>query len=182
MAPYRRFVAGKAMGRVLEIGAGTGANIGFYDWNRVESLDLTEPDPFMLQHAGPKLDALPDGVRNKIRLREAPAEALPFDDAAFDCIVATLVFCSVSDLDASLREARRVLKPAGELRLVEHVAASGVWGRVQRLVQPAYGWLAGGCNLSRPTEAALRAAGFELQVNERLKLAPMIPAFTGVAR
>jgi len=181
--PHRRFAAGEARGRVIEIGAGTGDNLAFYAWEGVESLDLTEPDPYMLAYLRRKLPGLPPEARAKLRLHEAPAEALPFPDASFDCAVVTLVLCSVGDARASLAEIRRVLRPGGEARLVEHVKAAGGWGRVQSLVQPAYGWFAAGCHLTRDTEAAVRQAGFGLETIQRFSLAgPLFPAFEGIAR
>lgn len=182
MAPLRQFAAGGARGRVLELGAGTGSNLDYYDWAQVESLEMTEPDPFMLQHVAPKLDALAPDARATVRTHEAPAEALPFADAEFDCAVVTLVLCSVADLEASLRELRRVLKPGGEMRLIEHVKGSGVTARVQRLFQPVYGWLSGNCQLSRETETAIRNTGFDLEVTQRTAIGPLWPAFVGVAK
>ena len=182
MGPLRRFADGGARGRVLEIGAGTGANLDYYDWAQVESLDMSEPDPFMARHIRPRLEALPAEVRAKVRLHEAPAEQLPFPDATFDCAVVTLVLCSVSDLDASIAELRRVLKPGGELRIVEHVKADGRRATVQSLVQPVYGWMSGECQLGRRTEDALRAGGFDVDVTQRTAFGPLWPAFAGTAR
>ena len=181
MRRLRPKVAGRAAGRVLEVGCGTGANLAFYDWPRVDSLDATEPDVYMLRRAQRRLAGLPADLRAKVRLQEAPAEALPFPDAAFDVVVATLVFCTVADPGRALAEVRRVLKPGGALYLMEHVAADGFAGGVQRFVQPVYGWLAAGCQLTRRTEDALRAAGFELAVEERVSFGPLWPGFLGVA-
>ena len=137
----------------------------------------------MRQHLGPKVAALPAEVRARVHLSDAPAEVLPFEDATFDCAVVTLVLCSVEDLPRSLSELRRVLKPDGELRLIEHIAADRAWGKVQRVIQPVYGWMSGECRLHRHTEAALRDAGFDVNVMERMKLGvPIFPAFAGTAK
>jgi len=182
MGPLRSIAAGGAHGHVFEPGAGTGANLTYYDWSKVDRLDLAEPDLYMRQHLGPRIAALPAEVRARIHLSDAPAEALPFEDATFDCAVVTLVLCSVEDLARSLSELRRVLKPDGELRLIEHIAAEGAWGKVQRTIQPVYGWMSGECRLHRHTEAALRGAGFDLNVTERMKLGvPIFPTFAGTA-
>jgi SAM-dependent methyltransferase len=181
--PLREFVAGGASGRVLELGAGTGANLEHYDWARVESLEVTEPDPFMLEYLRRKLDALPAEVRARVHVHEAPAEKLPFEDATFDTAVVTLVLCSVADPARSIAELRRVLKPGGELRLIEHVRAEGRLASLQRWVQPVYGYVSGECQLSRDTEQALREAGFDVDVSQRLNLGgPLWPTFVGVAR
>ncbi len=181
LRPLRELAAGGELGRVIEVGCGTGLNLGYYDWQAVEALDATEPDPFMLRRAEAKAATLADAVRARLRFHPAPAEALPFPDASFDSAVATLVLCSVRDPALALAELRRVLRPGGRLRLVEHVRAPGFAGRVQRAVQPAYGWLAAGCQLGRDTEASVRAAGFDLEVSERTSLGPLWPAFAGVA-
>src|SRR5215216_4114884 len=73
----RRSVAGAASGKVLELGAGTGSNLPFYNCDRLESLDATEPDPYMLQRAQTKLEALPSEARARVRLHQLPAESLP---------------------------------------------------------------------------------------------------------
>ncbi|HEX5371083.1 MAG TPA: methyltransferase domain-containing protein, partial [Dehalococcoidia bacterium] len=115
--------------------------------------------------------------------QEVAAEQLPFGDASIDFAVVTLVLCTVANPARSLAELRRVLKPGGELRVIEHVKAQGFWANVQRLVQPVYGWVAAGCHLDRNTEQQLRDAGFELQVTERLSLGgPLWPMFVAVAR
>ncbi len=183
MEPHRRFAAGEAHGRVIELGAGTGANLPYYDWSKVDALYLTEPDPHMAKRIRRRIEDLPPEVQEKLHVVEAPAESLPFDDDEFDCAVITLVLCSVEDLEASLQELRRVLKPDGELRLVEHVRGGMLAAPAQKLVQPVYGWFAGGCNLSRETEALIRAAGFTLIITDRPHFGgPLSPGIIGVAR
>lgn len=178
LRPYREFAAGGASGKVVEIGCGTGGNFPYYDWSKTESLDATEPDPFMLRKARSKLRWPQAGL---VRLREAPAEELPFPDASFDTAVATLVFCTVDDPAKSLSEIRRVLKLSGSLRLVEHVRAEGRWARFQDVVQPVYGWFSAGCVLGRATEEYLREAGFRVEVVERPKFAAPMPGLVAVA-
>jgi ubiquinone/menaquinone biosynthesis C-methylase UbiE len=177
--PMRAFAAGGATGRVLELGCGTGANFAYYDWTKAESVDAIEPDPFMLARARAKAEALPAG---KLTLHEATAEALPFPDGSFDTVVATLVLCTVQDPFTAITEVRRVLKPGGSFRLVEHVRGQGRWAGFQDFVQPVYGWLAAGCVLGRPTELTLAAAGFDLDVEQRPAFGPGMPGVVGVAR
>ena len=73
LAPVRQFVAGGASGLVLEVGCGTGANLPYYDWERIESLDATEPDPFMLQRARRRASKLPPSSRLVRSSRECPS-------------------------------------------------------------------------------------------------------------
>ncbi len=177
----RRYVAGSATGRVLEIGCGTGLNLEFYDWSKIDRLDALEPDPFMLKRTRQRLAGLPEDVRDRVTTHEATAESLPFPDATFDTIVSMLVLCSVSEPSHAIAEMRRVMKPQGELRLVEHVQAVGASATLQSLIQPVYGWFSGACHLGRDTETSLRDAGFLLEVDSRFKLQPLAPAFSGVA-
>jgi SAM-dependent methyltransferase len=96
-----------------------------------------------------------------VPLVRARAEALPFHDGAFDTVVNGLVFCSVSDPPRGLAEVRRVLRPGGVLRMLEHVRASGrVAAWLQDRTQPVWTWFTGGCHPNRDTEAAVAAAGF----------------------
>jgi ubiquinone/menaquinone biosynthesis C-methylase UbiE len=182
MAPLRRRLLHDLHGDVLEVGCGTGASFEYYDWDYIETLEATEPDPFMARRAREKIASLDEDARARVRLTEAPAEALPFEDGRFDAVVSCLVLCTVSDLQRSLGEMRRVLKQGGELRLLEHVAGDGARRMVQGAVQPVYGWFGAGCQLTRRTEEAVREAGFELEVWERMRFTPLHPGFLGVAR
>src|SRR5215469_2229465 len=111
MEPLRKEVIGQAHGVVLEVGAGTGLNFAIYDPEQVERVEAVDPDSAMLRYAGERVKT----ARVPITLTQAPAEALPFADETFDSVVATLVFCSVSDPMRSLDEIKRVLKPGGAL-------------------------------------------------------------------
>ena len=116
---------------------------------------------------------------------ERRAEALPFPDASFDHVVASLVLCSVSDVDAALDEVRRVLRPEGSLVFVEHVRGDARVARWQDRLTPIHMLLAGGCHPNRDTERALERSGFRLEELERFPLPashPLIrPAIQGVA-
>ena len=92
-----------ASGRVLEIGAGTGANLPRYNGN-LEAIVVTEPDTEMLS----RLQQNASGHAAPIEVVQAPAEALPFEDDSFDTVVSTLVLCGVEDQSQALREAQRV--------------------------------------------------------------------------
>ena len=164
-------------GDVVEIGAGTGANFEHYPSGvRVVAF---EPDPHMLKRAQARLAAL---GRGDIDLRQAPAEALPLDNASCDAVVSTLVLCTVHDVARTLGEVRRVLRPGGELIFIEHVRGLGALGRGQDIVQPAWGWFAAGCQMNRRTEDSLREAGFDIADLEHKKMAPWLPAVIGTAR
>ncbi len=173
--PLRRLVVGSATGRVLEIGAGTGANFAYYA--AAEAVVATEPDPFMFRRASRRAER--QGL--DIQIQRCPAEALPFADGSFDTVVSTLVLCSVADPDRALAEARRVLKEGGYLRFMEHVRADGLVGQVQDLLTPAWRWFGAGCHLNRHTDESIEAAGFEI-VRMRRRALALTPLIFGVAR
>jgi SAM-dependent methyltransferase len=177
----RRFAAGDATGRVLEIGCGTGLNLDFYNWDRVEHLDACDPDPYMLERARRRLERLPADVRERVSLHDAPAEALAFEDATFDSAVSTLVLCTVDNPLLACREVSRTLRPGGRLRLVEHIRGNGTRATFQRLIQPVWGWTAGGCHLDRDTELTIAAAGLRLRVLQRFSMGPLLPAICAIA-
>ncbi len=158
-------------GRVLEVGAGTGGNFSRYPPS-VTELVATEPDPYMLERARKRAA----GLERPVELHEAPAEHLPFEDASFDAVVSMLVLCSVNDTPRALAEIKRVLKPGGELRFLEHVRYDGWFGGAcQDLLAPAWRWLGAGCNPNRRTAEAIADAGFTIAEIHRFKLAPRIP-------
>ncbi len=105
----------------------------------------------------------------------AGAERLPFADGSFDTVVATLVFCTVEDLEGSLAEVRRVLTPDGQLLFLEHVRhPDAARARRQERFTPIQRRIACGCHLDRATPAAIAAAGFTL-TQERHEHFPMSP-------
>jgi SAM-dependent methyltransferase len=132
----------------------------------------------MMEHAQKRVKEL--GVTN-IELRRAAVENLPFEDASFDTVVSTLVFCSVNDPAQGLRELKRVLKPGGSLRFVEHVRADGWTARVQDAMVPLWSWLGAGCHPNRRTLDTIKAAGFEVADVRREKLSPVFPVVIGIA-
>jgi SAM-dependent methyltransferase len=166
----QRLLAGAA-GDVLEIGAGTGANLPCYS-PAVGSLTLTEPQPPMLRHLERNVRAR----RPAARVLRAPAEDLPFDDDSFDVAVSTLVLCGVDDQPRALRELRRVLRPGGRLLFIEHVRSDDP--RASRL-QDRLNWLNRllvCCDCNRPTLDSIRAAGFTAGPVEHTVL-PKAPPF-----
>lgn len=164
-------------GDVLEIGAGTGANFEHYPAQvRVVAL---EPDPFMLERAVAKLRDL---GRTNITLQRAPAESLPFPDASFDTVVSTLVLCTVHDVQRSLDEMRRVLRPGGKVLFIEHIRAQGILGGLQDVLRPIWGWFGAGCNPNRRTDESFRNAGWDVVIEERRRAMRFVPIIRGCAR
>lgn len=157
---WREWVTAEAHGLVLEIGAGDGVNLPYYAADA--RVLATEPD-------GPSLELVGD-IGKHISLAQASAEELPFPDAAFDTVVGTLVFCTIPDAPRALGEVKRVLKPGGSLRLVEHVRARNPIGRAfMQAANPLWHWMTDGCNINRDTLAAVRTAGFKVvDVHKRM--------------
>lgn len=176
-----RLLAG-VEGRVLEIGAGTGANLPWYGAG-VGALALAEPEAPMAR----RLERRARDERPDAQVVHAPAEALPFADDAFDVAVSTLVLCTVEDQPRALAELARVLRPGGSLVFIEHVRADepGL-ARWQDRLNGLQRRVACGCNCNRPTVDGIRAAGFELVelTHDRLPKAPPIvrPLAVGAAR
>lgn len=148
-------------GTVVELGAGSGANLAHYP-AAVERLVVTEPEPVMLSQLRGRLDRVDVGI--DVAVQRASAASLPLGDDEADAVVATLVLCSVPDQAAVLAEVRRVLRPGGRFVFLEHVAAEDRPDRLrwQRRLDPAWSFVAGGCRLTRRTEAAISEAGFVL--------------------
>ncbi|MFR9802410.1 class I SAM-dependent methyltransferase [Pseudonocardia sp. RS010] len=150
----RRRLITPLSGRVVEIGAGTGANLAYYG----SHVDLTVCEPAL-----PMRRRLERAVSDRpaTTVSSAPAEDLPVADATVDALVCTLVLCTVSEPHRALAEARRALRPGGVLVLLEHVRGRpGLHARVQDLVAPVWRTLACGCRPNQDTAALLEDAGF----------------------
>lgn len=179
---WRRELLAELSGRVLEIGAGTGASLPCYP-AAVDELVLAEPDPHMRTQLA---DRVAD--RAGASVIADPVEALTASDASFDAVVSSLVLCSVARPTHALAELSRVLRPGGRLVFIEHVAAHDDSKRLrwQRRVEPAWRRLAGNCHLTRDTEQSIRAAGFEIeriQHESMRKAMPLVrPCIRGLAR
>ncbi len=155
---WRRWLVEGARGRTLDLGTGTGRNLPLYRTDvRVVGV---EPAWAPLRRARRRAPAVP--------LVRARAEALPFRDGVFDTVVGGLVFCSVADPGQGLAEVRRVLRPGGTLRMLEHVRALAPWkARLQDAVQPFWTRLTGGCHPNRDTERTVEEAGFRIEPEGR---------------
>jgi SAM-dependent methyltransferase len=160
MRGHRHDLLARADGRTLEIGAGTGLNLEHYP-SDLEDLVVAEPDPWMRGRLGRAVQR----AGSRARVIAAPAERLPVEDATIDTLVATLVLCTVDDVQSALREIARVLAPAGQLLLIEHVRSGSpaLAGWQDRLASP-WRLFAEGCHCNRDTTEAIDDAGFDLDV------------------
>ena len=147
-----------ALGRVVEIGAGTGLNVEHYP-DGISELVLVEPDAAMRRQLGTRVQRR----ARRAHIVDASAEHLPLPDASADTVVSTLVLCTVDEPDRALREIARVLRPDGRLMFIEHVRASSAFLAAcqDRLLAP-WRLFAGGCRCNRQTVELMRACGFEV--------------------
>jgi ubiquinone/menaquinone biosynthesis C-methylase UbiE len=166
-------------GQVVEIGAGTGANLPYY--RNAERVVATEPDAAMRRRLSARLGS----ARVPVEMVDAAAEDLPFSDASFDAAVCTLVLCSVADLDRSLAEIRRVLRPSGQLAVIEHVRGDPRLAKWQDRLTPLWTRIGAGCHPNRDIRAAIELAGFEFVTVESFQhpptWGPTSPGLQGVA-
>jgi len=155
---YRRDLLGRARGRTVEIGGGTGLNLRHYP-DDLDELVLIEPDAAMRSRLERKLGR----SGRQARLVDASAERLPFAEGTVNTVVSTFVLCTVDAPDVALREIARVLAPGGQLLFIEHVRSESptlaYWQ--DRLAGP---WrrFARGCRCNRATAELIVTCGLEL--------------------
>ena len=182
---YRDELLAGLSGRVVEVGAGSGANFPHYP-PEVTEVVAVEPEAYLRDQAV----TAAAGTAVNVTVLDGIADALPLADASCDAAVACLVLCSVPDQASALAELRRVLKPGGELRFYEHVRArSPRMVRAQRIAdRTVWPRAFGGCHTARDTVAAIERAGFALERHRDLRpeslpsFLPVSPQTIGVAR
>lgn len=183
-AEHRERLLAGLIGRVVEVGAGNGLNFCRYPDTVTEVLAV-EPEDYLRARALQAAEVAPI----RITVVDGLADLLPTEDASHDAVVASLVLCSVPDQGRALAEARRVLRPGGELRFYEHVISkeAGV-ARMQNAAAWFWPWVGGGCHPNRDTVGAIQRAGFEIKDCERFDfrpsvlMAPVAPHVIGAAR
>jgi ubiquinone/menaquinone biosynthesis C-methylase UbiE len=150
----RKRVFAGAMGRVLELGVGTGVNLPLYgQGSRVIAVDRSAE---MLHWAALR------NAEAEVSLVQADVQRLPFAEGASDVVSGALVFCSVASPADGLSEAGRVLRPGGRLVLLEHMRGRGMGAILTSLVQPLWGVWSKECRLDRETVGAVAQAGFQV--------------------
>lgn len=158
----RKQLIEQATGNVLEIGSGTGVNFKYYQ--HAYKVVAIEPDETMLEQSLVYVDrhAVP------IEVVRAGAERLPFQEDSFDCVVCTLVFCTIPDPMMAWNEIKRVCKPGGHVFLFEHVRLNhSLWGTLQDWLTPWWKRCCGGCHLNRNTLDDMQQAGFQVKDLDR---------------
>lgn len=177
----RSKIVPQAEGRVLEIGIGTGLNLGFYDPAKVQVVIGVDPAAQMQALARQRAAAITIPVETiALELGEIQAS-----DASFDSIVCTFTLCTIPDAPAALKEMRRVLKPGGRLLFAEHgLAPDAPVVRWQHRLTPLWKPFAGGCHLNRDIPRLIEDGGFairELQTGYLQGPRPMTFVYRGWA-
>ncbi len=179
LADRRAALLAGARGRVLEIGPGPAVNLRHYP-AAVDEVVLAEPEEAMARRLEKKMGE--QGLAGTVV--RAPAESLPFANDSFDTAVSTFVLCTVDDPAGTLVELARVLKPGGELLVMEHVRAeegSRVASWQDRLERPWH-FLAHGCHPNRRTARLIEDSPFTVEELERDRMPRAAPLVTPMIR
>jgi SAM-dependent methyltransferase len=177
---YRRAAMSDAVGRLLMVGLGPGADLMFVP-PAVTAVAAVEPEAAFRRMAS----ALAHRRGIAADIVDGSGESIPFPDNSFDSVHVGLVLCSVDDVAATLGEIRRVLAPGGRLVVLEHVRGDGAMGRFQDRIAEPWSWLASGCKPNRRTVDAIAAAGFDTgglrRIRRTLVPPPCTPHLQGFA-
>ncbi|MFD1718551.1 class I SAM-dependent methyltransferase [Georgenia deserti] len=184
LAELRREMLAELTGTVLEVGAGNGMNFRHYPGG-VTDVIAVEPEPHLRSLAERAAKSAPVAVV----VRPGTAGRLPLPDASVDAAVLCLVLCSVDDRPGALAEIRRVVRPGGTLRFLEHTIADSAALRIVQRIADATVWplLAGGCHTATDPVAELTAAGYDITTSRRLRFPdrrftqPSSPHVLGIA-
>ncbi len=154
--PYKRELFGHMRGKVLFLALGTGLDIGFFPPDQdITAIDIS---PKMLAGAADRIAA----YRGSLQALEMDVCDLAFEDNSFDQVYTSCTFCSVPDPVLGLKSLNRVLRPGGELRMFEHTGSRYFpFKQMMSIMAPVT--RKAGPDVSRPTVANVRAAGFEIK-------------------
>jgi ubiquinone/menaquinone biosynthesis C-methylase UbiE len=156
--PLRERVCAGLAGDVVELGFGSGSNVGFYP-DSVARVTAVEPLGVAWKLAAKRVSASAVPIERS----GLDGQSLPFPDASFDAALSTWTLCTIPDVAQALREVRRVLKPGGRLHFVEHgLAPDPKIQRWQTRFEPIQKRIAGGCRLTRPIAPLVSSAGFTI--------------------
>lgn len=170
IGPRRDELLAGLSGQVVEVGAGNGANFAHYP-DTVGEVIAFEPESYLRRNAA----RVAPSARVPVQVREGIAEDIPLEDESADAAVVSVVLCTVTDPRRAAAELRRVLKPGGELRFLEHIRSPNPRkARLQWSLDRPRLWprLAGGCHCGRDTLATLQAAGLRIERASSFDLGP----------
>jgi ubiquinone/menaquinone biosynthesis C-methylase UbiE len=174
MAALRREQLADAVGRILEIGFGSGLSLDCYP-DHVHDIVAVDPSPGRRRRAAPRIAR----SGRVVRYETLGAERLPFDDESFDTVTSAFTLCSIDDLDRALGEVRRVLRLGGRFLFLEHGIAPHRGVRtLQTLLNPLQRRVADGCQLVKDPPAAIERAGLTVE-RRRSFYDTNVPRFLG---
>lgn len=164
-----------AKGIVLDIGIGSGLNIPFYNKSNINHLYGLDPSPELLEIAM----KVAKTHELDIEFLECGAESIPLADDSIDTIVITYTMCTMPDISLSNAEMLRVLKPNGKLLFCEHgLAPDKRVAKWQKIINPVWKKIAGGCNLNRDIPKLIESSSLKISEIEEMYL-PSTPKFAG---
>ena len=164
------------VGRVVEIGFGSGLNVPYYPVE-VTEVAAVEPSDVGWRLARKRVAA----SHVQVHRSGLDGQSLPLADDSFDTALSTWTVCTIPDPAAALLEMRRVLRPGGSLHFIEHgLAPDDRVRRWQRRLEPVQQRVAGGCHLTRPVVDLLRGAGFTI-IELDVFYEAVAPKFLGAA-
>ncbi len=182
ISKQREKVVPLAQGRVLEIGMGSGLNLPYYDYSKVEKLWGLEPEEAMRKRAEPKLKDMPC----EFEFLGLKGEDIPLEDKSVDTVLSTFTMCTIPEVMVALDQMKRVLKPGGVMVFSEHgKAPDAAVEKWQSRINPTWNKLAGGCNLNREIDRLVTDAGFDfVELNHDYVPGPKIASYMywGVAK
>ena len=171
----RKKVVPLAKGVVLEVGIGSGLNIPFYNKNNIEQIIGLDPSEELNVLA--KRVADDNGIQIDFLINGAEDIELP--DNSIDTILITYTLCTIPNLNKSMSEMKRVLKPGGKFIFCEHGIAPDIniikW---QRRINPIWGIFFGGCNINRNIPKIISESGFNISNLNQMYL-PSTPKIVG---
>jgi ubiquinone/menaquinone biosynthesis C-methylase UbiE len=171
----RRAALAPLQGHVLEVGFGTGLNLSCYP-SQVTRLTTIDSETM-----------LPGRVADRIARTHMPVQQLkldaggrlPFEDESFDGVVTTFTLCSIGEVAAALAEIRRVLKPKADYVFLEHGRSDDPRiARLQDRFNPITKLIGCGCNMNRPIDKLIAAAGLQIAKLDRF-IMPDSPQILG---
>ncbi|MBA7509935.1 2-methoxy-6-polyprenyl-1,4-benzoquinol methylase, mitochondrial [subsurface metagenome] len=169
---WRKKYFSNLIGKVLDVGIGTGKNIDYYNNEaEVTGIDFSKK---MLEKAKRKLKK---SGRKNISLKLMDIENLKFRDNSFDYVITSSVFCSVPNPIEGLKEIKRVLKPNGKLIMVEHVLSKNkIIAFFENLFNPLVKFLTG-VNINRNTRQNIEKSGMVVKKEKNLALIDIFRLF-----
>ncbi len=164
MVPVRRPALSGLHGTVVELGFGSGPNVGLYP-PEVDRILAVEPSVRAQEMARKRMSKV---AHPPIEFVGLDGASLPVETGSADAVLSTFTLCTIPDIDAAMAEIVRVLKPGGALHFVEHGRSEDpkVAAR-QRRFEPIQKRIGGGCHLTRDPAALAEGAGLEVEHLDR---------------